>query len=622
MSEQKMENPYDKFGAHPCKVTAGRVSLWIFSILFLLGISIPPILRNVNDAKKTESRWVPVLEFWNFPNAKDDDALAAKKKKSSKIKRTEPSLRDHLGAVENEIKAAGFCKSIAKNDQKIITSVFNEGNLKVTVGRDGWYFYQPGIDGLAGYGPLKAEPDSVTKDPDRPEWFAQLPVIEKFTKQLRERGIELMLVPVPVKPMIHPEFLSEGIKAPLRHRDQEALYEKLRGMGIDLVDLTDDLMTWKADLNEGEALYLKQDTHWTHDTMERVAAVVAERVKAKSWYGDVAKNLEVKTESVKREWVGDMVNMLTEDSPGENYSAETQKIVRVLDSKTGAPPASDLGSPIALLGDSFVNVFDTPSIGFGKDGETAIGAGFAATLAKLLGTHLQVHTANGGGATDVRKAFAGSGKNVVENKKLVIWTIASRDLLLSETPGNKAGVMWRDAQFSKRDVAIPENPVDENAPKLEPTLILTGKLKERSSLDDPKQTPYAESLYSALFDVVKVEKGKYAESEAMVFLWGFKDRKFIAETKLQVGDEVRLELVPLPAVTTVKGINKADDLFADLPQFFALKPGLKEETKPATKVIGPLKIPCGFIFFVIGIVAYVIIGLTIQFRQRRAAPVA
>ncbi len=24
MSEQKMENPYDKFGAHPCKVTAGR----------------------------------------------------------------------------------------------------------------------------------------------------------------------------------------------------------------------------------------------------------------------------------------------------------------------------------------------------------------------------------------------------------------------------------------------------------------------------------------------------------------------------------------------------------------------------------------------------------------------
>ena len=393
------------------------------------------------------------------------------------------------------------------------------------------------------------------------------------------------------------------------------------------MDLTDDMMAWKAEAKEGEALYLKQDTHWTHDTMTRAAAAVAARVKAKSWYAEVPKNLEVKTESVKREWMGDLVNMLTEESPDENYTAETQAFIRVLDAATGAPPASDLGSPIALLGDSFVNVYDTPSIGFGREGEVVIGAGFAGALAKVLGTHLQIHTANGGGATDVRKAFAGSGKNFVENKKLVIWTIASRDLLLSETPGNKAVVMWRDVQFSERDVEIPVRNalVDKNAPELEPTLILTGKLKERSSLDDPKQTPYAESLYSALFDVVKVEKGEYSDTEAMVFLWGFKGRKMISETQLQVGDEVRLELVPLPAVTAVKGINKADDLFADLPQFFALKPGPKVEvateakTEPESQQIGPLAIPRGFVYFVISIVAYVITGLTIQFRQRRVA---
>ncbi len=592
-----MENPYDKFGAHPCEVKAGRTTLWVFTVLFLLGIAVPPVLRNLQDAKKTTDRWVPALEFWNHPNPKGRDLLRSKKQGNSEITRTQPSLRDHLQAVEKEIKGADFRESIRAADQRILTSLFHEGNSKAVIGKDGWFFYQPGIDGLAGYGPLKSEPDSVTKDPDRAQWFPQAPVIEKFAAQLKERGVELMLVPVPVKPMIHPEHLASGTEAPVRHRDQEKLYQTLRDTGIEVVDLTDAMLEWKK---EGEPLYLKQDTHWTQNTMRRAAAEVAARVKAKAWFSDVDTSLKPVTEVVTRSHGGDLVGMLDIAGTDKKFPAETQEITRVLDPATKAPIASDPESPIALLGDSFVNVFDTPQIGFGnseKDTEP-IGGGFAGALAQELGTKLDIHTANGGGATDVRKSFAGSSKDVVAKKKLVIWTIASRDLLLSETPGGKAGVRWRDVEFSERENGVTE------------PFTMVGTLKERSSLGDPTSTPYEDSIFSALFDVEAIDQGSYSEDEAMVFLWGFKKRILEPESELQVGDKVQLELTPLSSNEELKGINMSDDLFADLPQMFSARTTVLSKAGGETSMTG-------FLIFAGVLIAYFSIGLTMQMRERK-----
>ncbi|NNE90364.1 MAG: hypothetical protein HKN23_01850 [Verrucomicrobiales bacterium] len=566
MSE-KMENPYEKFGAHACEVAAGRRWLWIFAGIFCLGIVAAPIGRNLYEAlKSVESggeRWIPVVKFWDVDNEKTEEALRQKRKKNASITRTEPILRDHLQAFEGEIKKADFRDAIASREQKTLTGVFEEGNLKVRIGRDGWFFYQPAVDALTRYGPLRPEPDSVMKDPDRPEWNPAGPVIERFADQLQERNIELLLVPVPVKAMIHPEHFDAGLEAPLQHPDQEAFYEKLRSHeNIELLDLTDLFLDLKA---KNGPVFLKQDTHWTHDTMQAAAAAVAAAVNEKPWFDSLDKNLEVKTETVTRSHQGDLVGMLSLPDSAALFSPETQEIECVLDAETGKPLTDDPASPIVLLGDSFVNIYNTPGIGFGEEGESEIGAGFAAALARNLGTRLHSFTSNGEGATGVRRDFARMGKSDVAKKKLVIWVVAARDLLLSETPGISAGVQWKDGVCNTGNTY-------EQGPA---TVIAT--VAERSGLGNPKQTPYENSLFSTLVEVESVEEGgPFGGKQAQVFLWGFQKRKLLPASNLKVGDRVRLDLIPMAeadATEGTKGANRSDDLFLmdPLPQMFARK---------------------------------------------------
>ena len=87
--------------------------------------------------------------------------------------------------------------------QGVLSRTLREGNRKTYIGSDGWLYLQAALDSLTGYGPLEPEPDSVAKDPNREPWRSPLDAITKFAAQLDELGVELVLVPIPVKPMIY-----------------------------------------------------------------------------------------------------------------------------------------------------------------------------------------------------------------------------------------------------------------------------------------------------------------------------------------------------------------------------------------------------------------------------------
>lgn len=565
-----MKNPYEEWGAHPENVSVSKAWAWIFSAVFMAIIILPPVWRNGQEALRElentdDVRWVPVVEFFNHPNPIATAALALKKQNNPAIVRKQPNLRDHLRAFETAIDKAPYAETIRQRTQSKLTAWFGEGNTKTVVGDKGLLYYQAAINGLVGYGPLKPEPDSVMKDPDRPSWNQPLPVIKKFAAQLKERGIELMLVPVPVKPMIYPENIGQGESAgPVHHRDQEKLYAELREAGVEVVDLSD--LFWS--MKEDGAVFLNQDTHWTSDTMQRSAAEIAAKIKSKSWFAGVKGELQVDEKVLQRTHDGDLVEMLDLTESAHVFGPEKQSLKVINNRSNGLRVDKNPQSPIVLLGDSFVNIYDDPKRGFNdptwkakdeRDREPLIGAGFAQHLAAELQTPLDAYTANGGGATAVRKEFADRADNQVRAKKLVVWVLASRDLLLSETPGLIAGVHWRDVKFSKRISKTPTHPVNIGVPEI----IIEAVLKERMPLGNPKTTPYEEAVFSAIFTVSKKVKGNLniEGNEVPTYLWGFRNRKVLASGRIEAGKKYRLTMVPWDSKTKIHSVQKIDDLF-------------------------------------------------------------
>src|SRR5205085_10829843 len=85
--------------------------------------------------------------------------------------------------------------------QAILSGKLGTGNEQVYLGRDAWLFYRPDVDYITGppfldatQMRLRAHTTGAQPDPVK--------AIVEFRNQLAERGIELIAVPVPMKPAI------------------------------------------------------------------------------------------------------------------------------------------------------------------------------------------------------------------------------------------------------------------------------------------------------------------------------------------------------------------------------------------------------------------------------------
>jgi hypothetical protein len=254
---------------------------------------------------------------------------------------------------------------------------------------------------------------------------------------------------------------------------------------------------------------------------------------------------------MQRKGLGDLVGMLDfEDGEKSLFAPEEVELKR-----GSNPPAGD-GGEVVLLGDSFVNVFEDPSLDFGEDGETTIGAGFASHFAAALGRPVQTIAINGGGATAVREAFARLPTERLARVKTVVWVLSSRDVLLPEIPARRAGIEWRPVTLPKAETT-PAVPTETAARELVGTLI------ERSDIEDPTQTPYAEAVFSTVF---KADD----DSEHFVFFWGFRKRQLEPSAALEPGRRYRLKIMPFEENAGANRATRLDDLFRpDLVPVFA-----------------------------------------------------
>jgi hypothetical protein len=312
--------------------------------------------------------------------------------------------------------------SLSENQKKFraeLAAKFEELEKKhvaACAGIDGWIFFGRELRFLSlpqFWGADAAKTSWVNK----PELADPIPAILDFQKQLKARGIELLLAPIPPKAAIYPEKIAPDSSisgedaAPFLHR----FYDELQSAGVQVLDLTPIFLRDKESAQG--PIFCKTDTHFSGIGCVRVAEAMAESVRQKM--PPFPKRREYVAEWKPAEFAGDLVNM----SRTGGIQAPPEKIIvrRVAEKNSSAVVQADPNSPILLLGDSHALVFHE------FDAEQS---GLLDQLAYELGSPPDVIAVRGSGSTPLRLTlYRRSLKepDYLARKKMVIWCFAARE---------------------------------------------------------------------------------------------------------------------------------------------------------------------------------------------------
>src|SRR5215212_1269357 len=106
-------------------------------------------------------------------------------------------------------------------------------------GNDGWLFFGGELR-LLSLGKFWGDDARKVSRAHKPDLADPLPAILDFQQQLKARGIELLVVPVPPKAAVYPEKIVPGYNAAAN--DPAAVlhrfYQELTAAGVDVLDMT------------------------------------------------------------------------------------------------------------------------------------------------------------------------------------------------------------------------------------------------------------------------------------------------------------------------------------------------------------------------------------------------
>ncbi|MBM4312504.1 MAG: hypothetical protein FJ122_01130 [Deltaproteobacteria bacterium] len=307
-------------------------------------------------------------------------------------------------------------------------SAEQRGSIAVP-GKEGWLFFGPELRFVSS-GRFWGEAAAKVSKATRPEFADPVPAIVDFHRQLKKMGIELLLVPVPPKSVVYPDFLSDLLtisreNPPMRiDTELQAFYQLLAKEGIGVLDLTAFFLANRFH-REG-ALFCRQDTHWSGNGAVLAARKIREEIEGRPWLKAIRKT------AYRSAWksltiTGDLWRAMDEKGlPQENLSVRQVGSGSVEALK---PIAPDLNSPVILVGDSHNLVFHAGDDMQSRD------AGLPDQLALELGFPVDLAGVRGSGATPARVNLlrrAQKDANYWKKKKLVIWCFASREFTLSD----------------------------------------------------------------------------------------------------------------------------------------------------------------------------------------------
>jgi len=329
---------------------------------------------------------------------------------------------------------AGDVGSLSESQQKFLNELAAKSrsaqseNAAVIAGVDGWLFLSSDIRFLSAGQFWSADAAKVSRA-HKPESADPIPAIVDFHDQLKKRGIDLLLMPVPPKAAIYPEKIVPDVDL---HGETAApylarFYEELRKREINVVDLSPVFVQNRA--NEHGPVFCKTDTHWSGLGCVLAAQTIKDKIQEKI-AGQPRKDLAA-------DWKDITIKGDLGDLAGPNMKKpEPEKIaIRTISDKgtsAAITPAPD--SPLLLIGDSHTLVFhDFLAEKSGLLDQLAYEVGFAPDL---IGTR-------GSGSTSVRISLyrrARKDPGYLAKKKVIVWCFAAREFTESDQGWDKVPI--------------------------------------------------------------------------------------------------------------------------------------------------------------------------------------
>jgi alginate O-acetyltransferase complex protein AlgJ len=513
---------------------------------FLITIATVPLLQTWREWDRGGVGRTPaIVEFASaFPHALSSAASELPEGLVPAVASANRSLKQNIHGFEQSLEKHSFLTSrFLPRVQWFVSRFLNLGNEKVFFGREGWLYYRPDVDYLVGAG--FSIVNSVDGSGSPAGKLGPIPAILKFRDDLALRGIRLIVVPVPVKPMVEPEHL-----APYSCRSEEilqnpsyAIFEKeLRSQGVEVLDLRSLLIREKK--LSGRSQYLKRDTHWTPDAMEHCAGLLAERLQnllPEDFPNGEGKLFGGECVSIKSQ--GDLVGMLDLPKSAPIFSLE-EAVIRPSKRADSGHWKPNTSSSVLLLGDSFTRIYSALDLHWGRD------SGLAERLSEHLGRNVDVLAINAGGSSSVRQSLARSPERLT-GKKAVVYEFSMREL---------SGGDWKV-------IPLPEPVAPGFSHPIGGTITVTGTVAEVSEIPASGATPYRDFVRSIRLSI----EGGGTSRNVLVFVQAMRNKMPTAAESLKVGNKVTLHLVPWSRAEEKYGSLNRSELqgpSADLPDVY------------------------------------------------------
>ena len=415
--------------------------------------------------------------------------------------------------------------------QGFLTANLRAGNSQVVLGAEGDLFFRKDCEYVNGEGFLDPERirrrgtvNGLQPDPVR--------AILDFRDQLAVFGVDLMVVPVPVKPVLSVLLTlgssgNGGGDAARQNASFELFKTRILDAGVFLYDPA-PILAARA-LSNGEPQFLFTDTHWKPEAMEAVAKGVAEAVGDRIGYRalEEAGAVPQRLAPVEVSALGDTFALLGLGKSQKLWAPETVSIHPV--GVQGGFWRGNARSDVLLLGDSFSNIYSVPGMGWGE------AAGFAEHLSVALGRSVDAITRNSDGAFATRQMLQRemlSGRNRLEGKRIVVWEFAVRELMFGD---------WKLLPLTVGEAA----PASFYCPPVNSKVRVSGMVREISSVPRPGTVPYQEHIASVHLGSVELigESGKRERvGDCLVYAWSMRAQQLTDVARLRAGEMVSFDV--------------------------------------------------------------------------------
>ena len=398
------------------------------------------------------------------------------------------------------------------------------GNEQVYLGDDHWLFYRADVDHVIGppfLDPVRMkhrlQASRVQPDP--------IQAIVDFCNQLAARGIDLVVLPVSVKPSVEGEMLavSNANRAQaggdLPNPSFNEFKARLERKKVRVFDPAPFLM----ERGRNGPLYLETDTHWRPETMEFVAQRLADFLQLPATAGSTLPSI-IEKEIVAR---GDIAAMLKLSKADKFFPPEKVTIRQVLAGNALWRPSKE--ADVLLLGDSFSNIFSFEAMGWGES------AGFAEHLSVALRRPIDCILRNSDASFATREILSNElarGRDRLAGKKLVIWEFATRELSFGD---------WKLLDMKTGQA----KPSHFFSPKTGEEVVVTGTVENISPVPRPGTVPYKDHIVALhLIDIADPARAAGEELQAVAYLWSMRNNVHTPAARLRPGDRVKMRLRP------------------------------------------------------------------------------